>query len=228
MRLPSPVIERHGDFYVCRDDLLDGGTKRRALINYLPVFNSAHFFYAGTIFGSGGWALAEACNDLELDCTLLLASNDYRPQWTDKFSKQIEWHAPITVAALYDICRLKAAETGGIALPLGFDDPIFKNSMVKTLKETDVNPSEIWMSCVSGTLVNAAQAAWQAKPMNAVCVAKNHGELGTAKKYQAAEKYHQFSRDIPPYPSNIFSDAKIWSFARQFALKDALIWNTSA
>lgn len=228
MSLPEFVIERHGDFYVCRDDLLDGGTKRRALLRYLPKLNATHFFYAGTVFGSGGWALAEACLDLGFRCTLFLSDHSYKPAWTEKFSAHIKWQAPNTVEHIHAQIIQAAQTDDALALPLGFDDPDFKACMVKVLKDIEMNQSEIWMPCVSGTLVNAAQTAWQEISINAVCVAKHHGDLGTARKHQAAEKYHQPAKEPPPYPANKFTDAKLWSFVRQFALKDALIWNTSA
>ena len=228
MRIPSPVIERHGDFYVCRDDLLNGGTKRRALVKYLPKLDSRKFIYAATVFGSGGWALAEACLDLGFDCKIIISDNKYKPHWTKKFSSQIEWQIPSPIQSLYAFSQKLAAESDAIALPLGFNDPAFKNCLTEALKEINMNPSEIWMPCVSGTLVKAAQSTWPGAKLNAVCVAKHHGDLGAARKYQAMEKYHQPARNPPPFSSNIFSDAKIWSFAHQFALKDALIWNTSA
>jgi len=37
MQLPEPVLERHGDVTVVRDDLLPGGTKRRFLYRYLQT-----------------------------------------------------------------------------------------------------------------------------------------------------------------------------------------------
>lgn len=216
-------IEQINDFQIARDDLLSGGTKRRALLKYLPQLNSDHFIYAGSVYGSGGWALAEACRDLGFHCTLVLSKSPYRPHWLDLIDCKIEWRDHQPVQDIYN--SLSGQDT---LLPLGLDDPAFHACLVEVFKNTEINnPPEIWMPCVSGTLIRCAQLAWPNIPMNAVCVAKHHGDLGNAVKYQAVEKYHQAAKEHPPYPANGFSDAKIWSFAKKFALKNALIWNTS-
>lgn len=223
MNLPRPVIETHNGFNIVRDDLLAGGTKRRALLRWLPSLEQTHFIYAGSVFGSGGWALAEACRDLDFTCTLALSKADYRPQWLDAVDCKIEWFAPQPVEHIY-----KAYESDKGLLPLAFDDKGFRSALTQVFQELDMpETSEIWTPCVSGTLIRAAQLTWPTIKMNAVCSAKHHGDIGNAVKYQAPEKYYQPARDLPPYPANLFSDAKLWQFIRQFALKDALIWNTS-
>ncbi|PZP53752.1 MAG: hypothetical protein DI586_10675 [Micavibrio aeruginosavorus] len=210
------------DKTILRDDLLPGGTKRRALQRWLPSLNQSHFIYAGSVFGSGGWALAEACRDLGFTCTLALSRSDYSPQWLEQIDCQIEWFAPQPVEHIY-----KSYGHDKKLLPLGYDDLGFKSCLAEVFGSLDRNHSEIWLPCVSGVLVQAAQIAWPEARINAVCVAKNHGNIGNAIQYQAAEKYHQPAHELPPYPANLFSDAKLWQFVRQFALKDALIWNTS-
>ena len=227
MILDKPHIERHGNFYIARDDLIDGGTKRRALLEWLPTLNAKEFYYAGTVFGSGGWALAEACRDLGFFCHLLISKSEYIPGWAEKFSDHIEWHEPSTVMQLHEIALLKATRNDALALPLGFNDPGFEASMVKVFKAVDFTPPELWLPVVSGTLAKAACQVWPDPPIHAVCVAKNHDDLGNMKTYYAPEKYHRPANNMPPYPSHPYSDAKLWQFTSQFALKDALIWNTS-
>lgn len=224
MILPLPVIENIQGFNVLRDDLLAGGTKRRALVNWLPMLGATSFNYAGTVFGSGGWALAEACRDLGFDCRLYIARSEYRPPWTIKFRDKIIWCDAIPVSMILDVIP----SGNGLTLPLGFDDPDFKSCLSSVFSEVEMDVTEIWMACVSGVLVSAAQAAWPDKTVNAVCVARHHGDLGRAVKYSAPEKYHRPAELPPPYPANIFSDAKLWRFARASGLKNALIWNTSS
>ncbi len=208
---------------ILRDDLLPGGTKRRALVKWLPKLNQNHFIYAGSVYGSGGWALAEACKDLGYKCTLALSKSKFRPSWLDMIDCEVIWHEAIPVDRIY---KLYERDEG--LLPLGYNEDGFKISLAEVFRETDITPSEIWFPCVSGVLLQAAQIAWPNTKLNAVCVARYHGEIGSATKYQADEKYHQPAKEPPPYPSNPFSDAKLWQFTRQFALKDSLIWNTSS
>lgn len=220
---PAFTTTQIDNFTIIRDDVLPGGTKRRALSKWLPQLKPDHFIYAGSVYGSGGWALAEACRDLGFKYTLALSKSDYRPHWLDLIDGKIIWHDPQPVDQIY---QLYADEKG--LLPLGYDDPLFKTCLADVFRETDIDPSEIWLPCVSGVLLQSAQIAWPDKKINTVCVAKNHGDIGNAIKYQALEKYHQPARNPPPYPANAFSDAKLWQFIQQFALKDALIWNTSS
>ncbi len=236
-------IEQLDKFHIARDDLLPGGTKRRALEKWLPSLDSDHFIYVGSVYGSGGWALAEACKELGFGCTLYIPQSPYEPDWLNSLSLSLRSFPspsfyegegsrereisvirtdPMPVQDLYDSLK----DQKGL-LPLGYDDPYFKNCLADVFKSIDMAPSEIWMPCVSGVLVQAARQAWPDIPLNAVCVAKHHGDLGKARKYQASEKYHQRAQSLPPYPSNLFSDAKLWQFASRFALNNALIWNTS-
>lgn len=218
-------IEKIEDVWVVRDDLISGGTKRRALVQWLPTLGKRHFHYAGSVYGSGGWALAEACKELGYASTLHLAKSKYNPGWLDTIERVV-WHDPQPVSDIYH--SLLEVKDEACLLPLGFNDTEFKNALTEIIKSIDVSPSEIWMPCVSGTLLQSAQTAFPGTAFNAVCVARHHGDTGNAKLYYAAGKYHQPAPVLPPYPANIFSDAKLWPFVRQFALKDALIWNTSS
>lgn len=219
---PDIKIERLDDFWIAREDLLPGGTKRRALLKYLPTLNSNHFIYAGSVYGSGGWALAEACRDLGYSCTLVLSKAHYRPHWLDAIRCEIEWVDPQPVEMIYNNLQ----DRKGL-LPLGYNEPLFMNCLAEVFRGITISAPEIWMPCVSGTLIRSAQLAWPDIKMNAVCLAKHHGDLGHAVKYQAEEKYHQSAKLLPPYPANAFSDAKLWQFVSQLAAKNALIWNTS-
>lgn len=222
MSLKPPVIETYDGLQVVRDDLLPGGTKRRALVNWLPSLDTDHFIYAGSVFGSGGWALAEACHDLGLTCTLALSKADYYPHWLDLIDCGIKWFDPQPVEHIY-----QSFNNAKGLLPLGYSDPGFKSCLTDIFVKSGLTPSSVWMPCVSGVLLQSAQAAWPNTEFNAVCVAKNHGNIGNATKYQTPEKYYQPARNPPPYPANLFSDAKLWPFAQKFAVKDTLIWNTS-
>jgi hypothetical protein len=111
-------------------------------------------------------------------------------------------------------------------LPLGFDSPEFISEMANVLKESiQTPPSEIWLSVVSGVLARAARLAFPKTQINAVCVAKNHGDLGHATPFIAPEKFYRPAITQPPYPACPFSDAKVWQFAEKQAVSDAFILN---
>ena len=47
------------------------------------------------------------------------------------------------------------------------------------------------------------------------------------KLYRAPEKPEEPAEILPPFPSALYYDAKVWRFAEQHGSKDALIWNVS-
>ena len=71
--LPKPIIKEHDGIKVVRDDLLDGGTKRRAFTIYVkskPEIDE--FVYASPRQGYAQLSLAFACKDLGKKCTVTI------------------------------------------------------------------------------------------------------------------------------------------------------------
>ena len=69
MELPKPIIEKYQckskDIFIVRDDLLEGGTKRRLFTEYIKHFpHDKEFVYASPRQGYGQLALALSCRDL--------------------------------------------------------------------------------------------------------------------------------------------------------------------
>lgn len=74
--VPAWNVIPHGQFFILRDDMLAGGTKRRALDLMLRDIPETDVSYVGTIFGHGALALALACEDHGKRAHLFLSSND--------------------------------------------------------------------------------------------------------------------------------------------------------
>ena len=63
--LPSPIVEEFDGIHVVRDDLLEGGTKRRLFTEYIKHFpHDKEFVYASPRQGYGQLALSLSCKDL--------------------------------------------------------------------------------------------------------------------------------------------------------------------
>src|SRR6185295_15323322 len=71
MILPAPVIVEHEGFQVVRDDLLPGGTKRRAL--HVLFDEHTEYVYAGPVYGYAQVALAYAAADACKKATIFCA-----------------------------------------------------------------------------------------------------------------------------------------------------------
>lgn len=204
--------------HIQRDDLIAGGTKRRALDLLIPNMVATDIAYAGTIFGHGALALSLACEAAGKQAHLYLSCNDPTHPMIARIKQTnavIERCEPLPVEQLFD------AAQGDYVFPLGFDAPDFHDAMAVALKSIELPPhSEIWCCAVSGTMATALKTAFPDTVLRIVAVAKS-----AAGEFYAPEKYHQPAQVPPPYPSCPYTDAKVWRFAADHAQHDSLIWN---
>ncbi|MFA7276071.1 MAG: hypothetical protein WC043_04645 [Pseudobdellovibrionaceae bacterium] len=225
-----PLIQ-HGSFHILRGDLISGGAKTPALLQTLARNPRSHIGYVGTVYGSGAWAVAQACARLNKECTLFITKGRHpAPPWienVESLGTRINWCPPLPVATLHAEVTRNYPDIHN--LPLGFDTPDFIADlaaiMTKTLPEP---PPEIWLPALSGVLARAACLAFPKTPVHAVSAARHPGNLGRAILHLAPEKFHHKAKNPPPYPACPFSDAKIWQFAEKMALSGAVIWNVSS
>lgn len=207
--------------------MIRGGAKKPALLRYLPKLKHSHFAYVGSVFGSGAWAVAEACAELGFQSTLFIARSDYSPAWLPSIQgtgAKLVWCDPQPVAALHD--TIIEAHPDLYHLPLGFDNPDFISDMADALRASiPIQPTEIWLPALSGVLARAACTGFPSTGIHAVCAAKNHGNIGHATPYVAPEKFHRPAITLPPYPACPFSDAKLWQFVQKKAVSGAFILN---
>ncbi len=222
IKLADFICVAQGNLTVLRDDLLPGGTKRRALTHMLKDISEDRIFYAGTVMGHGALALAHACADHGKDAHIFLCGDEEDPmvQRLRAAGAVLHLHPPLPIAALYAITQEHAA--GGVVFPPGFDVPAFSTALARSLSTFDAAAySEIWTASVTGTLTRAMKTAFPETVFKTVSVVKS----GKSCDFTAPEKYHRSAQSLPPYPSCPYTDAKIWQFARDHAALDALIWN---
>lgn len=223
------VITEHEGIMVVRDDLIQGGTKVRAL----PVlFNgSEEYVYASPVFGYAQIALAHAAAAHGKRATVFCARRKEKhprtKQAEDAGAKIVE------VACGYmSVVRARAVvycgQTGVKLLPFGLDDATFIAALADlaagAVQET---PKEVWCVAGSGVLCRALQQAWPAADVNAVRVGVAP-DCGNARMWTAPEKFEQDAKLNPPFPSCSNYDAKAWQFIRLHASPGALFWNVAA
>ena len=206
-----------------RDDMLEGGTKRRALDLLISSSAETDYFYAGTVMGHGALALARACADYGRNAHIFLSAAPDIPM-VEKIRSagaRLYLHPPLPIAKLHAMAV--GAAGGRMVFPPGFATPSFEAALAGSMATLTIPPcSEIWVASVTGTLSRALKKAFARKKIMTVSVVKN-GE----GNFTAPEKYHQMARTPPPYPSCPYTDAKVWQFAQTHAADDALIWNTA-
>ncbi|HEU4839133.1 MAG TPA: hypothetical protein VFS88_06965 [Micavibrio sp.] len=227
MTIPFQLCEVQG-LTILRDDLVAGGTKRRALDLLLKDMNASRVAYAGTVMGHGALALACACQAAGKEAVIFLSGGEDDPVIKRLRETNAVLHLcpPAPVAALYELAKEQAGDMP--VLPPGFDTPAFEEAMVAALAPFSVNDyPELWTTAVTGTLTRALRRAFPDTPLKTVKVVRNSGPLPSDAVYDAPEKYHQAAKNPPPYPACPFTDAKLWQFAAAHAGSGALIWNTA-
>lgn len=229
-RLPAPVIEMHNGIHVVRDDLIPGGTKRRAL-HVLLDRSVSEYVYASTVFGYAQIALAHAAADLDKSATIFCAKHKQRQPLTLQAAaagaRIIEIDPPAYLSVVTARAREYCKNSGAQLVPFGADSPLFIEAMANVARALPIEPAEVWSVSASGTLTRALQRAWPKAKVNAVHVGA-HGDTGRAIVWKAPEKYEQNAIFPPPFPSCRNYDAKAWRYIRRWASPGALFWNVGA
>ena len=230
--LPKPIIKEHDGIKVVRDDLLDGGTKRRAFTIYVkskPEIDE--FVYASPRQGYAQLSLAYACKDLGKKCTVTVPKGER--YWLTNKAEEIG--ANIIEVPMGYLTNIQAKakkyclKNGAHLIPFGGDHPVIVEAMRQTALSLDVNPKEVWTVMSSGVLSRGLQSAWPNAKVYGVRIGHNTTriEQGRAETFKSDYKFHQECKELerPPFPSSLTYDSKAWTFIKEHASKGSLFWN---
>ena len=230
--LPKPVIKEYDGIKVVRDDLLDGGTKRRAFTVYVkskPEIDE--FVYASPRQGYAQLSLAYACRDLGKKATVTIPEG--QRYWLTHKSEELGANIIEVPMGFLTNIQAKAKKycfnNGAHLIPFGGDHPVIIEAMRQTALSLDVNPKEVWTVMSSGVLSRGLQGAWPDAKVYGVRIGHNTTprEQGRAETFKSDYKFHQECKkpERPPFPSSLTYDSKAWSFIREYASDGALFWN---
>ena len=230
--LPKLIIKEYDGIKVVRDDLLDGGTKRRAFTVYVkskPEIDE--FVYASPRQGYAQLSLAYACRDLGKKCTVTVPQGER--YWLT--NKAVEVGANIIEVPMGYLTNIQAKakkycfNNGAHLIPFGGDHPVIIEAMTQTALSLDINPTEVWTVMSSGVLSRGLQAAWPNAKVYGVRIGHNTTriEQGRAETFKSDYKFHQECKEPerPPFPSSLTYDSKAWMFIKEHATKGSLFWN---
>ena len=232
VELPKPIIKEYDGIQVVRDDLLDGGTKRRAFTMYIASLpNIEEFVYASPRQGYAQLSLAYACRDLGRKCTVTVPKGKH--YWlTDEAIKLGCNIIEVPMGFLTNIqakARYYCEENEAHLIPFGGDHPIIVEAMTRTALSLDIQPKEVWTVMSSGVLSRGLQSAWSDAKVYGVQIGHNttEDEMGRAKTFRSKYKFQQECKkdERPPFPSSLTYDSKAWTFIKEHASKGALFWN---
>ncbi len=228
----SFIIHEYNGFKVVRDDLFDGGTKRRAFSRIIDSIPESELVYALDYYGHAGYAIALTALAAGKKVRLFYLSPKKETGIFIKTTNLPNVTYEIVEGAKTQIEASKRAieyskENGGRFLPIGLDFPEFGGELEKVVKAANLGGPEIWCMGGSGTLGRALQRAYPNIPVNIVSVGTTNFLGGTNTVYEAPEKLDEEAEIKPPYNSSAHYDAKTWRFVLDHAKPGAYIWNVA-
>lgn len=226
--LRDPVIIEHEGFLVVRDDIIPGGTKRRAIHRLFD--DHEEYVYASPVYGYAQLALAYAAADYNKRATVFCAKHK---QWHPLTRQAYDLGAKIIEVepGYLTVVKARAREysfmNGAVLLPFGLDTPAFIEALADVARAMPVVPTEVWSIVGSGVLIRALQLAWPKARFFGVRVGVTPN-AGKAEVFMAPEVYHKDAWFPPPFPSCSNYDAKLWNFVKHHATPGALVWNVAS
>jgi hypothetical protein len=234
IKLPKPIIIEHEGIRVVRDDLLDGGTKRRGFNVYIESFpNVKEWVYASPRQGYAQLSLAYACKDLGKKATVTIPQGS-RYWLTDEAEKLGANIIEVPMGFLTNIQskakRYVEENEGASLIPFGGDHPIIIEAMKNVALSLEIEPpKEVWTVMSSGVLSRGLQLAWPEAKVYGVQIGHNttDREMGRAVSFRSKYKFTQECKenDRPPFPSSLTYDSKAWVYIKERAGDGALFWN---
>jgi hypothetical protein len=230
----NPIIESYevsgNRIDVVRDDLLPGGTKQAAIMEFIRTMPDREMVYASPRQGYAQIALAAACRSIGRKATIFTAKSK---TWHERTIRASGMGAEIVeipfgyLSVTQSRARKYCEESGSRLMPFGFSCREMVDAISNRAVSLGISPAEVWSVAGSGTLQQGLQQAWPDAKFYAIQIGKRP-EAGIAELIIAPERYEQPAKDKPPFPSCDNYDAKAWQFIKQIASDGALFWNVAA
>ena len=255
---PPPVIDEislgHKILLTVRDDLLPAGTKQRAAIPYIHSMMKTgvrHFAYPSPFSGFAQVALAHATlrfKKWNADCTIFCEKT---PEGRLHEFTILARNYGATIIPCKDLLEAQERSLSfcsntpnAVALPLGFNDPNFKDFFEEELKPywksilNNYKISELWLPIGSGTLLQTFKKFVSSDiniyGVNVNVLPETDGRIKSIMQddgvtyIKSIQNFHDAcSEPLPPIPSNKYYDAKLFTIIQNQASDRALWWNVA-
>ena len=227
---------KNGEILVVREDLLPGGTKSRAAIPFvgkMKEYGCQKFNYASPFCGYAQIALAIACKKNQVECKIFAVSEKGQMSSYSKIAQDNE--AQIELFDSLDSAEEHASKATGFKIPLGFNHSLYEAYFYKALKEQfeKIKPTNnVWLPIGSGTLLRSVRKCIKNKiiGVNVKVFPLLHKKIFDLKKLpntiiiDTPEPFEDQAHDLPPIPSNLYYDAKLWKFIYNHAKNEDIWW----
>lgn len=226
----EPKIEKHNGIYVVRDDLIDGGTKSRYLIDLFNAFDEV--VYATPAYGGAQLALAYCAKLKGKQATLFVAKRK------DPHKRTLQ--AKSLGARVFQVphgylnhvqskAKKYAKDKGAYYLEFGGDttetiETIGRMASTINIQIKDID--EVWCASGSGVLTRGLQNGIKAKRFYAVQVGKDiKGKVGKATIIKHRLEFKEELNIKTPFPSCPNYDKKAWELCKKHSKGKVLFWN---
>lgn len=241
--------KRSGPFNVrvVRDDLLQGGTKQRGLVPLLAGLPEKEFVMPAANDGMGQVALAVAAGMLGKTGTVFIAQRAKESKAT-QLARALGGNVKTVHPGYMTVRKRRAqdytakrnsANPGSTRLfALGVDDPAFEAALLDELRAAVPRgfrkPQRLWVAVGSGLLMRVLGKLWPEAQLLGVQVGMRQPLtqiLGPERAKRArlftedTLKFEKATRDVPPWPSMLSYDAKLWKFIKRYGKEGDLVWN---
>jgi len=226
------TIQELNGLKILRDDLFEGGTKKRAFEKIIGTISESELVYACDYYGHAAYAIALTALEVGKRVMLFYLAPKIETEIFKKTTSLPNVKYQIVNGAKTQIEASKSAikyAKGHRAkfLPIGLDFPEFGVALQEVVKSAKIKASEIWCMGGSGTLGRALQRAYPTIPINIVSVGTKNFNGGTNNLYMAPEKLDDEAEIKPPFNSSPHYDAKVWRFVLKHAKPRAFVWNVA-
>lgn len=234
---PPVVVTQHVinniKYNVFRDDYLIGGTKQRALIQFIQKTNKDKYVYAGPSHGYAQIALAFACKIMHKKAVIFINKLEKRTELTEYALSfgSVELHE---ISADLKTLQEKAAaysNSDSYLISFGGNEPEYLDALYKALSLTipkNIKPSRIWIVAGSATILQVLYKIFPKTHFCAVQVGKTiwPDQINNRTTlYVSPEKFMDRAILQPPYPTVATYDAKLWTFFLKYGKANDYIWN---
>jgi hypothetical protein len=225
------MVEPAGDGMVVRDDLVPGGSKRRAVHTLLDEPGISEYVYATPAYGYAQLALALAGQELPVDITLFVAQRKELHPLTAQAQDAGATIAQVPMGFL-SVVQARAREYAEAhprrhLLPFGLADDRMVQELARQAATLGDRWPQVWSCGASGTMAKALMQAFPSAEHHVVVVGHKPEGLDGARLHLAPERFEQPARKPPPFPSAPQYDAKVWQFYEPLHQPGALYWNVA-
>ncbi len=229
-------IERYKNLHILRDDKLIGGTKSR-FIRELLDDNKKGYIYCSLGYGAFQIALSEICKELKKECHIFSPDKKIK----DINSKKVELNLGIVHYIPYgymSVLNKRAKDFNDYnnqeyqILTFGADSEVavdrISETMEKITAELGFEPSQIYCSVGSGTLLRGILKGTKKSKIKGIIVGKDYDikhDRVELYKYPKGFKYE--SKLEIPFESNKNYDRKALEIALEENIDNSFFWNVN-